>query len=202
MWGIGIPLLVLFHRFQLPQNFIYFFDTFLLTATIVLCQTLLIIPFLIPVARGQNISRLSSDNYASDYGNTHRQSILSFDRQLSILKSFRRSFRRSYLESQPDHRSSIKSKAKHRSSLPPIHTNHKSNPPVCKDSTSTNHQSVRSPPIRHNSTSTARSLLPSCSSTDSPTSTSLHGELFMILQPPLDTDDQKGRTTLHSISKD
>ena len=202
LWGIGIPLLVLFHRLQLPQDFIYFFDTFLLTATIVLCQTLLIIPFLIPVARGQNISRLSSDNYALDYGITHRQSVLSFDRQLSILRSFRRSFRRSYLESQPDHRSSIQSKAKHRSSLPPILTNHKSNPPVCNDSTSTNHQSIRSPPVRYNSTSTARSLLPSCSSTDSPTSTSSHGGLFMILQPPLDTDDQKGHTTLHSISKD
>jgi hypothetical protein len=178
MWAIGAPLLVLFHYLRLPQNFIYFFDTFLLTATVLLCQILLIIPFLIPVAKGQNISRLSSENCHSDY--SHRQSVLSFDRRLSILRSFRRSF----LESKPDHCSSIQSKTKHRSSLPPVPTNHQSNPPV-----------------RNDSTTTMRSLLSSCSSADSPTS--LHSGLLMMLQPPVVTDSQKARKTgLHSITED
>jgi hypothetical protein len=93
MWAIGAPLLVLFHYLRLPQNFIYFFDTFLLTATVLLCQILLIIPFLILVAKGQNIKRLRSEN--CDY--SHRQSVLSFNHWLSILRSFRPSF----MKSQP-----------------------------------------------------------------------------------------------------
>ncbi len=191
MWAIGAPLLVLFHYLQLPQNFIYFFDTFLLTATVLLCQILLIIPFLIPVAKGQNISRHSSEN--CDYG--HRQSVLSFDRRLSILRSFRHSFQ----ESQRDHRSSIQSKPKHRSSLPHIPTNRRSNPPIRNNSTSTNHPS--NAPVRNSSTSTLCSLLSSHNSADSPTY--LHSGLLMMLQPPVVTDSKKVRRTgLHSISED
>ena len=49
MWAISVPLLVLFHHLQFPQDFIYFCDTFLVTATVLLCQILLLIPFLKPV---------------------------------------------------------------------------------------------------------------------------------------------------------
>ena len=183
MWAIGVPLLVLFHYLQLPQDFIYFFDTFLLTATVLLCQTLLIIPFLVPVASssGQRISRVSMNNSISTASRRRRRSS-----QLSLLSSHRLSFlryafRRSSMEPQPGHRSSIQITANRRSSLPPNPIKHHFHPPV-----------------RNHSSSTITSSLQSCSSSES--QLSLYSGIT-ILQSPIGTEGPKTRTTLHSISE-
>ena len=183
MWAIGIPLLVLFHYLQLPQDFIYFFGTFLLTATVLLCQTLLIIPFLVPVASssGQRISRVSMNNSISTASQRHRRSS-----QLSLLSNNRLSFlryafRRSSMEPQPGHRSSIQITANRRSSLPPNPIKHHFHPPV-----------------RNHSSSTITGSLQSCSSSES--QLSLYSGIT-ILQSPIGTEGPKTRTTLHSISE-
>ena len=182
MWAIGSPLLVLFYYLDLSQDFIYFFYTFLLTITVFLCQILLIIPFLIPVASnsGRKVSRLNSNN--SSYTASRRRSS-----QLSLLSNRRLSFliyafRRSSMEPQLDHRSSIQINAKRRSSLPPNSIKHHIHPP-----------------IRNNSTSTMTSSLQSCNSLDSPTS--LQSGLTISQSSIAAIERQKTRMTLHSISE-
>ena len=181
MWAIGAPLLALFHLLRLSLDLIYFFYTFLLTTTVLLCQILLIIPFLIPVARGQKVGRLGTDNSRYTRRQSTQLSILS-DRRLSFLKF---AFRRSSMDPQPaaEHQSSIQICTPRRSSLPP-------NP--------IKHQIFAS--LRSNSISTMRSseTLQSCSSTDS--LLSLHSGL-PFSQSPTVIKNHKTLTTLHSISE-
>ena len=183
VWTIGAPLLALFHYIHLPQDFIYFFHTFLVTATVLLCQTLLILPFLIPVVSSneRKVSRLSSNN--SSFVTSHRRSsqlsLLSNRRLSSLMYAFRRSSMEPPL---PDHQSSIHIDAKRRSSLPPNPIKHHIHPPV-----------------RNNSISTTMGSLQSCNSADS--QTSLHSGLITSQSLPAVTEKQKPRTTLHSISE-
>ena len=188
MWAIGALLLVLFYYLQLSLDLIYFFYTFLLTTTVLLCQILLIIPFLIPVARGQKVNRLISNSSSSSLRRSTQLSILS-DRRSSFLNSIRRSF----LESQPDHRSSLQIRTKRQSSL---QTN-----PI---------EHLINPPIRNHSTSTMRNTLQSCSSTDSQISphngpiilsTTASGGLKtrMILHNTSDSVDRSFKVQSHSV---
>ena len=188
MWAIGALLLVLFYYLQLSLDLIYFFYTFLLTTTVLLCQILLIIPFLIPVARGQKVNRLISNSSSSSLRRSTQSSILS-DRRSSFLNSFHRSF----LESQPDHRLSLQVRTKRQSSL---QTN-----PI---------EHLINPPIRNHSTSTMRNTLQSCSSTDSQISphngpiilsTTASGGLKtrMILHNTSDSVDRSFKVQSHSV---
>ncbi len=184
VWATGAPLLALFYYLQFTQNLIYFFNTFLLTATVLLCQILLIIPFLIPVASssGHKISRISMNNssHITAYRQSSQLSLLS-NRRLSLLMY---PFRRSSMESLPEHRLSMQFSDNRRSSLPPN--------PIAKHHLH--------PPVRNNSTSTLTGSLQSCNSLDSPLSL-CYNSGFTISQSPIATDSQKMRITLHSISE-
>ena len=116
MWAIGGTLLVLFYYIELSLSFIYFFYSFLLTVTVLLCQLLLIIPFLIPVVSGHKVDRRVSTQF-SDYRRrpSTQMSILS-DRRLSLLKL---AFRRSSMEPPSEKQSSIQIDAQWRASLQP-----------------------------------------------------------------------------------
>ena len=107
---------MLFYYIELSLDVIYFSYSFLLTVTVLLCQLLLIIPFLIPVASGHKVDRHMSTQF-SDYRRrpSTQMSILS-DRRLSLLKL---AFRRSSMEPPSKKQSSIQIDAQRRASLQP-----------------------------------------------------------------------------------
>ena len=133
MWAIGGTLLVLFYYIEFSLDVIYFFYSFLLTVTVLLCQLLLIIPFLIPVASGHKVDRGVSTQF-SDYRRrpSTQMSILSYCR-LSLLKL---AFRHSSMEPPSKKRSSIQIDAQRRTSLQPNIKVH-FHPPLCNISLNT-----------------------------------------------------------------
>ena len=129
IWAAGGPLLVLFYHLDFSVNITYSFYSCLLVVTVLLCQFMLIVPFLLPVLSGDKLSGLNS-HYHSDRRPSTQLSVL-FDRRLSLPKF---AHRRTSTDSQSNHRSSLQILAHRRSSLqtysksqlPPLrtHTSH------------------------------------------------------------------------------
>ena len=53
MWTVGGPLLVIFYSLKFSVNVTYSFYTFLLLATVLLCLTFLIFPYMLPALNKQ-----------------------------------------------------------------------------------------------------------------------------------------------------
>ena len=90
----------------------YSFYSFLLVVTVLLCQFMLIVPFLLPVLIGDKLRRLNSYVYSDRRPST--QSSVLFDRRLSLPKF---AHWRTSTDSQSNRRSSLQILAHRRSSL-------------------------------------------------------------------------------------
>ena len=115
MWTVGGPLLVIFYYLKFSVNVTYSFYTFLLLATVLLCLTFLILPYMLPALNKQKGTgpqrRVSSFRRSST-----QLSILSL-RKLSFSKN---SFRRSSVpvQTSSNHLPSSQLSTPRRTSLP------------------------------------------------------------------------------------
>ena len=119
MWAIGIPLLVIFYHLEFSVNITYSLYSFLIFATILLCHSLLILPYLLPVTfnRKKTTNTRQEASSSTNQQFSTQQSILSYRRLSSLMYMYYS--RRSSVQSQSDCSSPVQIDTDRRSSLPP-----------------------------------------------------------------------------------
>ena len=114
MWAIGVPLQVVFYHLKFSANITYSLYSFLIFATILLCQILLILPYLLPIVNGKKTNTTHDASSSTYHQSSTQQSILSYHRLSSLIHAFRRSS----VQTQPDCSSLVQIDANRRLSLP------------------------------------------------------------------------------------